>query len=64
MVSFVISSFTIYLSLGERPVKTPVLTATAPVSVTAPFSYPFLYEKLLLEITLHKLDYKPLRDTL
>ena len=45
MVSLVTSSLTIYLSLGERPVKIPVLTATAPVEVLAPFSYPFLFKE-------------------
>ena len=39
-VSLVVSSKTIYLSLGERPVKMPVSTATAPVVVTVPFSKP------------------------
>ncbi len=40
IVSLLTSSFTIKRSFGERPVKTPVLTATAPDSVTAPFSNP------------------------
>ena len=39
-VSFVVSSNTIYLSFGERPVKMPVSTATAPVVVNVPFSNP------------------------
>jgi len=29
-----------YLSFGERPVKIPVLTLTAPSSVTTPLSKP------------------------
>ena len=40
MVSLVIESFTIYLSFGERPVKTPVITFTAPNSDNCPFSKP------------------------
>ena len=39
-VSLVFSSNTIYLSFGERPVKIPVSTATAPVVVKVPFSKP------------------------
>ncbi|CSI79222.1 Uncharacterised protein [Vibrio cholerae] len=37
-VSRVVSSLTINLSFGERPVKMPVSTATAPNSVTTPRS--------------------------
>ena len=33
-------SMTMYLSLGERPVNTPVMTLIAPSSVTCPFSKP------------------------
>ena len=39
-VSRVVSSRTIYLSFGERPVKIPVSTATAPEFVNTPRSYP------------------------
>ncbi len=39
-VSWVVASLTIYLSFGERPVKMPVLTLTAPSSVTTPRSNP------------------------
>ena len=40
MVSRETSSMTMYLSLGERPVNSPVITLTAPYSVTTPFSKP------------------------
>ena len=40
IVFSVVWSFTIYLSFGERPVKTPVFTATAPEFVKIPFSKP------------------------
>ena len=36
--SRVVSSRTMYLSFGERPVNIPVSTATAPDSVTTPLS--------------------------
>ena len=38
MVFSVVLSLTIYLSLGERPVNSPVITLTAPSSVNCPFS--------------------------
>ena len=37
-VSLEFLSITMYLSLGERPVYTPVITLTAPSSVTWPLS--------------------------
>ncbi len=40
MVSLDTSSITMNLSLGERPVYTPVITLTAPISVTCPLSNP------------------------
>ena len=40
-VSFVFSSNTMNLSFGERPVKIPVSTATAPEVVKRPFSKPW-----------------------
>ena len=39
-VSLLTSSLTIYLSFGDRPVKTPVITFTAPSSVNCPLSKP------------------------
>src|SRR5690606_27550172 len=40
IVFSVTASFTIYLSLGDRPVKSPVITFTAPSSATCPRSKP------------------------
>ena len=38
MVFSVTASLTMYLSLGDLPVNTPVITFTAPSSVSCPFS--------------------------
>ena len=43
IVFSVTASLTIYLSLGERPVKSPVITFTAPSSETCPRSKPFKF---------------------